>query len=126
MAFGRRVHGHRLWVKRGMLWGYRVEVIPTDSQCRNIRVQLTRFSPLAYHQAARRLVMFGGLQSRRGLLLRADNDWQTIDAQPSPPRQQCSPLVWSGELNGLVLHGGELQHGGRQFDTTWLLTFATC
>ena len=41
-----KLQGHRLWVRRGVLWGYRVEVVPTDSQCRSVRVQLTRFTPL--------------------------------------------------------------------------------
>ena len=38
--------GHRLWVRRDSLWGYRVEVSPADFQLGAARVTLTRFSPL--------------------------------------------------------------------------------
>ena len=34
---------------------------------------------------------------------------------------KCSPMVWSDDLHGLVMHGGEARHGGPQFDTTWVL-----
>ncbi len=81
---------------------------------------------LAYHQAAKRLVMFGGLAGPHGILLRTGGGWQSTDAQPMPPRHQCSPMVWSDDLNGLVLHGGEAHHAGRQFGTTWLLKYAPC
>ena len=42
-----------------------------------------------------------------------------------PPQHQCSPMVWSKALNGLVMHGGEIRQGGKQFDATWLLEFVS-
>ncbi len=76
---------------------------------------------LAYHHAAKSLVMFGGLGRQNGFLVRVGDAWRMGDAWPMPPRHQCAPLVWSDDLNGLVLYGGEARHAGPQFDTTWLL-----
>jgi hypothetical protein len=76
---------------------------------------------LAYHRTAKKLVMFGGLGGSHGVLVREANGWRTARALPLPPRFQCSPLAWDEGLNGLVFHGGEVQHGGPQFDTTWVL-----
>jgi len=41
-----KLPGHRLWVRRGSLWGYRVKVVPADFQSSTVRVTLTRFAPL--------------------------------------------------------------------------------
>jgi hypothetical protein len=76
---------------------------------------------LAYHRAARKLVMFGGLGGMHGVLVREARGWRPVEAQVLPPRFQCSPLTWDDGLGGVVYHGGEVQHGGPQFDTTWVL-----
>jgi hypothetical protein len=76
---------------------------------------------LGYHRAARRLVMLEGVAGARGILLRGEEGWQTVEASPPHPRHQCSPLAWDAALGGLLLHGGEARHGGPQFDTTLLL-----
>lgn len=76
---------------------------------------------LAYHQAAKVLVMLEGIGGARGVLVRQDRGWQKVEVSPLHPRHQCSPLVWDEQLNGLVYHGGEVRHGGPQFDTTWVL-----
>lgn len=80
---------------------------------------------LAYHQVAKALVMLEGLGGARGVLVRRDNDWQPVTVMPLHPRHQCSPLVWDEQLLGLVYYGGEVSHGGLQFDTTWVLRLAT-
>jgi hypothetical protein len=76
---------------------------------------------LAYHRAARRLVMLEGVGGARGVLVREASGWRPADATPLHPRHQCSPLAWDEGLHGLMFHGGEVRHGGPQFDTTWLL-----
>jgi len=76
---------------------------------------------LAYHRAAKRLVMFGGLAGPHDVLVRESDGWRSVEGLRLPPRQQCSPLVWDDDLDGLVYHGGEVSHGGAQFDTTWVL-----
>jgi hypothetical protein len=76
---------------------------------------------LAYHRAARQLVMLEGINGARGLLARSPDGWQQVSATPLHSRHQCSPLVWDERLNGLVLHGGETHHRGSQFDTTSVL-----
>jgi hypothetical protein len=75
---------------------------------------------LAYHRTAKRLVMFGGLSGTQSVLMREANGWRTVGAQPLPPRFQCSPLAWDGGLDGLVYYGGEANHGGPQFQRTWV------
>jgi hypothetical protein len=79
---------------------------------------------LAYHRTAKRLIMFGGLGGPHGVQVREASGWQAVAATALPPRHQCSPLTWSDELDGLVLHGGEAHHEGRQWDTTWVLRVA--
>ncbi len=79
---------------------------------------------LVYDRAAKTLVMFGGLQLPRAVLLRLSDGWQKCLPDPPLPRHQCSQVVWSDDLNGLILHGGETGHRGSQFDATWLLQFA--
>jgi hypothetical protein len=79
---------------------------------------------LAYHRAARRLVMLEGSHGARGVLVREADGWRSVDAVPLHPRHQCSPLAWDERLNGLVFHGGEAHHRGPQFDTTWVLQLA--
>jgi hypothetical protein len=46
------LHGQRLWVRRGALWGYRVDVAPADLQSSAARITLTRYSPLTETFAA--------------------------------------------------------------------------
>jgi hypothetical protein len=79
---------------------------------------------LAYHRTAKRLIMFGGLGGSHGVRVREASGWRSVEATALPPRHQCSPLAWNNELDGLVLHGGEAHHGGRQLDTTWVLRVA--
>ncbi len=79
---------------------------------------------LAYHRAAKRLVMFGGLGGPHGVRVREAPGWRRVEASPLPPRGQCSPLVWDDGLDGLVCHGGEARHEGPQFDVTWVLRLA--
>jgi hypothetical protein len=76
---------------------------------------------LGYHRAARRLVMLEGVAGARGILVREATGWRAVEANPLHPRHQCSPLAWDADLGGLLLHGGEVHHGGPQFDTTLLL-----
>jgi hypothetical protein len=76
---------------------------------------------LAYHRAARRLVMFGGFGGEHELLVRGPDGWHPVEGLQLPPRHQCAPLAWDERLDGLVCHGGETQDGGHQFDTTWVL-----
>jgi hypothetical protein len=76
---------------------------------------------LGYHRGAQRLVMLEGVGGARGILTREAAGWRAVQANPLHPRHQCSPLVWDEELGGLLLHGGEVRHGGPQFDTTLLL-----
>ncbi len=80
---------------------------------------------LAYHWAAKRLVMFGGHGSEHQVLTREANGWREIEGLQLPPRHQCSPLCWDEDLEGLVCHGGELHSGGPQFDTTWVLKLSS-
>jgi hypothetical protein len=79
---------------------------------------------LAYHQAARALVMLDGLQGSRGVLAGSASGWQPATVTPLHPRHQCSPLAWDASLGGLVMHGGEARHDGLQFDETRVLRLA--
>ncbi len=76
---------------------------------------------LGFHRGLKRLVMLEGVGGKRGILTREDDGWRTLRASPLHPRHQCSPLVWNEDLGGLLLHGGEVRHGGPQFDETLLL-----
>jgi hypothetical protein len=76
---------------------------------------------LAYHRIAKKLVMLEGVSGERGVSVRDATDWQYVEANPIHPRHQCSPLTWNDDLGGLLLHGGEVGHGGPQFDQTLLL-----
>jgi hypothetical protein len=80
---------------------------------------------LAYHRAAGVTVMLEGVSGARGLLALRPGGWQQVEVTPLHPRHQCSPLAWNDELAGLVFHGGEVGHGGPQFDTTWVLRLVT-
>ena len=110
-------HGYRsfgdTWLFRNNIWQ---RMAPT------LELPVCDDHALAYHRAAKRLIMFGGLGHQSGLLVRVGDSWQSVDARPMPPPHQCAPMVWSDDLNGLVLYGGEAGHAGSQFDTTWLLT----
>jgi hypothetical protein len=79
---------------------------------------------LAYHRAAKRLVMLEGVAGARGILVREARGWRPVEGDPLHPRHQCSPLVWDEALGGLLLHGGEAHHAGPQFDSTLLLRMA--
>jgi hypothetical protein len=76
---------------------------------------------LAYHRTARTMVMLDGIRSARGLLAATVEGWEPVAAVPMHPRHQCSPLAWDDGLEGLVLHGGEAHHAGRQFEATLVL-----
>jgi hypothetical protein len=76
---------------------------------------------LAYHRAARRLVMFGGLSGGSRVLYRDNGHWQEVSATPLPPLFQCAPMTYDDQLGGIVLHGGESRHGGPQLDATLVL-----
>jgi hypothetical protein len=76
---------------------------------------------LAYHRAAKTLVMLDGLHGSRGVLAASSAGWDRVSCEPLHPRHQCSPLAWDFGLDGLVLHGGELYHGGPQYDATLVL-----
>ena len=76
---------------------------------------------LAYHRGARRMVLLEGVAGKRGLLVRDATGWRAVELNPLHPRHQCAPLVWDDALGGLLLHGGEVSHGGKQFDATLLL-----
>ena len=65
--------------------------------------------------------MLEGVAVVRGILVRGPTGWRAVEASPLHPRHQCSPLVWADELDGLLMHGGEVGHGGPQFDQTLLL-----
>jgi hypothetical protein len=76
---------------------------------------------MAFHRSANRMVMLEGVHAKRGLLVRDAAGWRPVDANPLHPRHQCSPLAWDESLGGLLLHGGEANHKGPQFDATLLL-----
>ena len=76
---------------------------------------------IGYHKAAKRLVLLEGLGGKPGMLVREADGWRKAEAAPLAPRHQCSPLAWDDSLNGLVLYGGELRHGGPQYSTTRVL-----
>lgn len=76
---------------------------------------------LAYHRSAKRLVMLEGVNGARGVLARESAGWRKLDVNPLHPRHQCSPLAWDDDLGGMLLYGGEVKHGGPQFDATLLL-----
>jgi hypothetical protein len=100
------------WLFRGNAWeplGEGFETEPRDDHA------------LGYHQRARRLVMLEGVAGARGILVREESSWRSVEASPLHPRHQCSPLAWDEDLGGLLLHGGESHHEGPQFDTTLLL-----
>jgi hypothetical protein len=76
---------------------------------------------LAYHPAAKRLVMLEGVAGARGILVREADGWRSAGVVELHPRHQCSPLAWDARLTGLVLHGGERHHAGPQLDETRVL-----
>jgi hypothetical protein len=76
---------------------------------------------MAYHRAARALVMLDDFVGTRGLLVRSPSGWRPAAVEPLHPRHQCAPLAWDDALGGLVLHGGEARHGGPQLDATLAL-----
>ena len=79
---------------------------------------------LAYHRAADRLVILGGLAGDPDVRVASPEGWEPAFAESPPPRHQCSPLAWDDQLGGLVMHGGEAGHGGPQFNATRVLRVA--
>ena len=69
------LNGHRLWVRRGRFWGYRVEVAPADFQCRTARVTLARFVPLNETLAV--CAILPALALMAGLLVYVVSNWGT-------------------------------------------------
>ena len=69
------LQGHRLWVRRGRFWGYRVEVVPADFQCRAAHVTLARFVPLNETLAVCAVVPALALMA--GLLVYVVSNWGT-------------------------------------------------
>jgi hypothetical protein len=108
---GRRTFGDA-WLCRGRTWTRMAIHFDTDPRDDH---------GMAYHRAARRLVMLEGVSGARGLLVREEAGWRPAEVARIHPRHQCSPLAWDDGLNGLVLHGGEARHGGPQFESTLLL-----
>ena len=111
---GRRMYGDA-WIFRDHAWeplGTKFDTDPRDDH------------GMQYHRGAGRLLMLEGTTGERGLLVREAAGWRAVAASPLHPRHQCSPLVWDDELGGLLLHGGEMRHGGPQFDKTLLLRVA--
>ncbi len=109
-------HGHKrfgdAWLFKGRTWLKMSENFTTEARDDH---------QLAYHSSAKRLLMLEGIGGARGLLARERTGWRELELTPQHQRHQCSPLVWSKSLTGLVLHGGETGHGGPQFDTTLVL-----
>ena len=75
---------------------------------------------LAFNHTVKRLIMFGELGGSHAVQVREASGGRPVDSTALPPRYQCSPLSRNEELEGLVLHGGEIYHGGRQWDTAWV------
>ena len=108
---GRRTFGDA-WLFRAGVWTRMAGGFDTDARDDH---------GMAYHRAARRLVMLEGVAGARGLLVQGAHGWRTAAVEPLHPRHQCSPLTWDDTLAGLVLHGGEFHHGGPQLDVTQVL-----
>jgi hypothetical protein len=79
---------------------------------------------LGYHASAGVMVMLEGLTKPRDVFGLGKAGWHKIDVDPMLPRLQCSQLTYAPPLAGLVMHGGETQHGGDQFDQTFVLRLA--
>jgi hypothetical protein len=75
---------------------------------------------LAYHAAAKRLLMVGGLGIGSEIRCLSAVGWDTVNVEAPMPEHQCAPLAWDPKQNALILHGGEVA-GGAQLDTTWVL-----
>ena len=99
---GRRTFGDA-WLFQGTTWKRLEKSFDTDPRDDH---------GLGYHRGASRLVMLEGVAGTRGILVREPTGWRAVAASPLHPRHQCSPLAWNDELEGLLLHGGELRHGG--------------
>jgi hypothetical protein len=76
---------------------------------------------LAFHRAAGAFLMLGGLGINSVLLALTNEGWTSAAVGPPPATRQCAPVAYDQTLNGLVLHGGEVHHGGPQFDHTLVL-----
>lgn len=109
--FGQRGFGDT-WLLRGEIWTRMANSLDTAKNDDH---------GLAYHAAAQRLIMFGGLAGAPGVVIRDANGWRPVEAGALPPRSQCAPLAWDEGLEGVIFHGGETGQQGRQFDTTWVL-----
>ena len=103
------------WLFRGQRWARLPSGFETDPRDDH---------GLGYHWASRSMVMLDSLRSSRGLLVGTSEGWRSAHCEPLHPRHQCSPLAWDTMLNGLVLHGGEVRHGGPQYGETYVLRLA--
>jgi hypothetical protein len=79
---------------------------------------------LGYHEVAGVMVMLEGLSRPREVLGLGKTGWHEVELERMHPRLQCSPLAYTAHLNGLIMHGGEVSHGGDQFDDTLILRLA--
>jgi hypothetical protein len=75
---------------------------------------------LAFHHAASTFLMLGGLR-HSGLLAMTNSGWMKMNVAPLPAIRQCAPVAYDPILGGLVMYGGEVGHGGSQFDETLVL-----
>jgi hypothetical protein len=73
---------------------------------------------LAYHRAAKRLLLLEDLNGAGCLMGGPSDGWVRATVTPDPPRLQCSPVAWDAQLGGLIMHGGETGQGGFQSDIT--------
>lgn len=111
---GRQTFGDA-WVFLGGKW----ERLPTG-----FRTPPRDDHALAYHPAAGRLVMAGGLSGGSDILAGTATGWELAAVDSPRPPYQCPPMAWDNTLGGLVMHGGEAGHGGPQSDMTCVLRIA--
>jgi hypothetical protein len=76
---------------------------------------------IVWHDASKQLLMFGGLQFDLTPLALTNENWIRQSCRAAPTARKCCPAVYDHSLGGLVLHGGEVHHGGSQFSQTLVL-----
>ena len=76
---------------------------------------------LVFHKGLGGLVLLEGVRGPRGVLFRNPKGWIQLEVKNLHPLKKCSPLVWDETLNGVLMYGGEIQWGGRQFEQTSVL-----
>ncbi len=74
--------GQRIWVRRGALWGYRLNVAPADLQSSAARITLARYSPLNETFAA--CAAAPAMLLLVGLLVYVVPRWTTYDDYRDP------------------------------------------